>query len=368
MIIYLLGSLNRGGTETLMLDVFRNARQNGLDAKCFYRKGGVCETDFVASGVSMYHYPTGKNLIRYVLGLRKRLLVEQAEVVHAMQPLDALYAWLATRGTKIKVIQTLHGFDFDESQTSKSILKFILPRTFLNIYVSYHERSYYQVKYKLQVKKQQVAYNGISFDKLDKAIMSALTIRDEFELSGDTLLFGMIGNFNSGRDHLTVCRFLKLLDAHDIDFRFIFVGKRVSGQEALYDQCVSYCKEQGIADKVIFAGVRQDVPVMLKQLDAFVYSTAHDTFGIAVVEAMASGLPVFVNDWPVMQEISQQGKCATIYKSADPQDLLEQFLAFVNDRRPYREKARLASDDVRQRFSIQSHIQRLLEIYNYFKS
>lgn len=54
-------------------------------------------------------------------------------------------------------------------------------------------------------------------------------------------------------------------------------------------------------DKVHFMGPRSDVPELLASWDAFLYSTDHDTFGIAVVEAIAAGLPTFVNDWEVMK-------------------------------------------------------------------
>ena len=52
-VVYLLGSLNRGGTETLMLDVFRNAVRCGLDAVCIYRKGGVCEDDLLGTSQTL---------------------------------------------------------------------------------------------------------------------------------------------------------------------------------------------------------------------------------------------------------------------------------------------------------------------------
>ena len=132
-IAYLLGSLNRGGTETLLLDVFRNASANQLDAIAIYRKSGVLESDFVSSTVQLYKLPFQKNVFNYFFRLRRLLINQDIKQVHAQQPLDALLAWIATTGLDMKIILTLHGYDLQESSLGKLILSFILKRTDTNI-------------------------------------------------------------------------------------------------------------------------------------------------------------------------------------------------------------------------------------------
>jgi glycosyltransferase involved in cell wall biosynthesis len=375
-IAYLLGSLNRGGTETLMLDVFKNALRCGLDVLCVYRKSGVLEDDFYSSGVQLRHIPSSGNPIPYLKQLRSYLLQQKVQVVHAQQPLDALYARLACVGTGIKVLLTFHGYDYTDSGLGKQLLRYIIRRTDLNLYVSAVQQQYYTRKYRLKPAKQQLLYNGISFEKLDthridtrsatlsRAPGSDENLRNELQLSTDTLLMGMVGNFNDVRDQYTICRFLALLEKEGIDFHFVFAGKRVAGQEQLYDRCVEYCRENGLEKKVSFLGVRNDVPLILQQLDAFVYSTDHDTFGIAVVEAMAVGLPVFVNDWEVMKEVTDNGQLATLYKSKDETDLLREFMLFLQDKAAYQIKAKEAAVVVRTKYSIEEHIRGLKIVYS----
>lgn len=368
-IAYLLGSLNRGGTETLLLDVFRNASKNNLDAIGIYRKTGVYEKEFTASGVSMYNLPVGRNPISYLLKLRKLLITTNITVAHAQQPIDALYARLACIGTGVKVVLTFHGYDFTDKSFARWVLKSIIGCTARNIYVSDTQRKYYQEKYKLKPAKQAVVYNGISFDKLDTHQMTQShqmisNLRSELKLSPDTLLMGSVGNFNAVRDQFTICKFLKLLNDNGIDFHFVFAGKRIESMPELYDCCVNFCRDNGLEKKVFFLGVRNDVPVILSQLDAFVYSTNHDTFGIAVVEAMAVGIPVFVNDWGVMTEITTGGKYATLYKTKDEQDLLREFMLFLQNREQYRQQAGRAADYVRSKFTIEKHIANLKIVYS----
>jgi L-malate glycosyltransferase len=376
-VTYLLGSLNRGGAETLLLDIFRNAAANQLDAIAIYRKSGVLEPDFINSPVQLYELSFQKNIFSYFFRLRKILQDQNVKCVHAQQPLDALLAWIATPGLSLKIILTLHGYDLHESRLGNMILSFILKRTDTNIYVSNAQREYYQKKYRLDENKQWVVYNGISFNKFDGAksasthsmtashIMSKEDLlRDELKLTPDTMLFGTVGNFLPGRDQLTICKFLKLLKKEDIFFHFVFVGKRVENSSDLYDDCVKYCRQNNLLENVSFLGSREDVPDILSQLDAFVYATDHDTFGIGVVEAMAVGIPVFVNDWMVMSEITDNGKYATLYKTKDDQDLLRHFLLFLQDKTDFLTKAANASSFVRQKYSIEKHIDNLMKIYN----
>jgi glycosyltransferase involved in cell wall biosynthesis len=374
-IAYLLGSLNRGGTETLLLDVFRNAASNQLDAIGIYRKTGVLENDFLASGVKMQCLPTGKNILLYLVRLRHLLKSNNITLVHAQQPIDAFYGLLASILLRIKIVLTLHGYDFADSRMSLILLKFILKITSINIYVSDSQREYYTQKYKLNTIKQHTVYNGISFDKLH---VESTIFRDaslnrttnsnnlhlEYQLSTNTLLLASVGNFVPGRDQFTICKFLLHLNKNNVPFQFLFIGKKDLNEPERYDKCVNFVNDNQLSENVHFLGMRNDVPSILRQLDAFIYSTDHDTFGIAVVEAMASRIPVFVNDWVVMTEITEHGKLATLYKTKDEADLFRQFSLYLQQKELFVEKAKLASKVVVEKYNIQNHISNLKSIYS----
>jgi len=368
-IAYLFGSLNRGGTETLLLDVFRNAARQNLYAIGVYRKSGDLEPDFIQSGVTMYKIQVCRNRFTYLVKLRRFFVDNDVTVVHAQQPIDALYARLACLGTGVKIVQTLHGYDFTNKKSEIYMLRHIIKRTDTNIFVSNSQRKYYQQKYSLNPGKQQVVYNGISFDKLN-AFAHQLTLslpmsnlREELNITPDVLLLGTVGNFNSVRNQIMICRFLKELKAKKNSFHFVFVGRLVESNPQQYNDCIDFCNQNDLAKDVSFLGSRNDVPAILKQLDAFVYATNHDTFGIAVVEAMAVGIPVFVNDWEVMTEITDSGKYATLYKSDDEFDLLQQFMVFLQNKETYKDKVREAACFVREMYSIEKHIENLKQVY-----
>ena len=114
---------------------------------------------------------------------------------------------------------------------------------------------------------------------------------------------------------------------------------------------------------VHFLGGREDVPELLKTMDGFVYSTEHDTFGIAVIEAIAASVPVIVNDWDVMMEITNRGEWATIYPTGNVEQLANEMERLIAHLEEYKLKAKKYAVKVQERFSIEKHIERLSAVY-----
>ena len=353
-IAYLLGSLGRGGTETLLLDIFKNAGKADFDFIGIHRKDGALQNDFYATSQKFIKLtPKFPFDIFYFFKLRKILKHEKVDIAHAQQFIDAFYAKIATLFTKIKVVQTYHGFEKEHS-----LLKFIIKRTDKNFFVSNYQREFYTERHNLKHEKQAVVYNGISFEKIF-ASYEKPHLPEKYE---NGLKLAMVGNFVVGRNQFTVCKFLKLLSKKDIKFDFYFVGKQSDSEIWRYNECVDFCKTNQL-DNVHFLGSRNDVPAILKQLDAFIFSTDHDTFGIAVIEAIACGLPTFVNDWEVMNEITENGKYATIYKTRDENDLLEKNLLFLHNRDDFNKTAKISAIEVQEKFSIEKHLTNLEKEY-----
>lgn len=170
---------------------------------------------------------------------------------------------------------------------------------------------------------------------------------------------GSVGNFNAVRDQLTICKFLLLLKNDGVEFEFVFAGKPDPRRPDLYETCITFCQDNGLSSQVHFLGSRKDVPAILHQLDVFVYASNHDTFGIAVVEALAVGLPVVANDWGVMKELTEHGEYASLYKSQDERDLLQAYYRVAGDLSLRKNVASI----IRKKYSIEQHIHSLQELY-----
>ncbi len=361
-IAYMLGSLNRGGTETLLLDYFQHSTQAEFPFIGIYRKEGQLSDAFQNTAVPLFKlFPEHRLDIRYLFKLRKLIKQQSITTIHAQQPLDALYARLACLGMRAKTVLTLHGYDVDLSKMDASILRLAMRAADVTICVSNTQKVHYQQKYSLASNKTRTLYNGISFEKIDKAKVT--DIRQELHLPKEVMLLGSVGNFVPGRDQMTLCRFLKRLHEENVDFRFLFMGAKSKTEPERFEECVRFCAENNLGSNVFFLGSREDVPSILKQLDAFLYASDHDTFGIAVIEAMASSVPVFVNDWEVMREITDDGCYASIYKTKQEGDLWREFNEFLSNPEFHKRKAAQAAVWVRRQYSIQSHLKQLKAIY-----
>lgn len=350
-VLYLLGSLNLGGAEKLVYEIFKNNKSANLNLSLAHRKGGILLKDFKNLDVPLVLL-SPRNIFKYFLKLREILKKENISIVHTHQVIDTLLAYIVLIGTSTKLVFTVHGHGINDGYFQKFLRSFVLGKADVNIYVSNSLRNYYFLKDKHRSGRHEVLYNGISFPEIQGTTKS------------NQLKIGMVGNFTSVRDHVTVCKFLNLLERENFDFHFVFVGAKSSAEYWLYDNCLEACHELVEKGKVNFLGSRRDVPEIVASLDCFIYSSDHDTFGIAVVEAMGAGIPVFVNDWEVMREITNDGAWSTIYKTKNEHDLLAKFLEFLDKKDSYENEARENALLIRDKYSIESHTSSLKSIYH----
>lgn len=356
-VAYLLGSLPRGGAETLVLDVFKNADKVPFDFIGVYRHHGDYEEDFKATGQPFYHlWPKPLGLFRYLLKLRRTLQAENITIAHAQMAIDAIYAKLATIGLPIKVVLTFHGFDIGAGWPTKLRNRLAICCADKICFVSEYEQQYYEHRYPIG-DKGVVVYNGIDFDKINRCAKNQVK---EFKTKGPKLC--CVGSFGSGRSQLVICKALGRLKTKGIEPEFYFIGGKRKSEPNVYDACYDYCQQFHL-EHVHFMGNRSDVYELEESMDGFVYSTVHDTFGIAVVEAIASGLPVIVNDWAVMKEITKDGQWATLFKTEDAEDCANKIEDLLNHLKERKAQSQVIAKEVQKTYSIGKHVNRLYEIY-----
>lgn len=355
-VAYMFGSMNRGGAETIMLDVFRNWQNAPFSFIGIHRKGGAYQEDFYAAGPALYQLaPMRCGYVRYLIQLRKLLKSENINIVHTQHWLDCIYAYIATIGTKIRLVNTFHGF-YSMKGLNGRLCRLSIHMADDVCYVSRYEQEWYQKQMRIEDKKCHVIYNGIDFSKIDSAKPSL-----EFANLPQRIRLAMVGNFVSGRSQNIIAKSIHVLREKGItNFEFYFIGRRDDKETWHYDECVKYCEKHKL-DNVYFLGNRGDVPSLLKTIDGFIYSTDHDTFGIAIVEAMVAGLPVVVNDWPVMKEVC--GDVASYFRSKEAEDCanaLEKLLAELPQRKY---EAKSNAEIIRNKYAINCYIDTLAKIY-----
>lgn len=363
-VAFFIGSLNRGGAETLVLDTFRKKKDITYEPILIYRKEGELSDAFYETNVPMFCINSQGSKLGYIHKMRRFLREEKVNILHTQTHLNAFLGVFCTCFSDVRLVATFHGFT--PTFVDKVYTQFALWHADASVFVSKYVLNWY-LKHTFFTSKKRchVVYNGIDFSKFDKNYPVPDFLEKVETTSLGIVKMAMVGNFSSGRSQFFLCQALKTLnDRGTCDFKFFFVGRKSNAEPEVYDKCVSYCRENGLLDtSVFFVGGRSDVPAIIQHVDAFVYSTNRDTFGIAVIEAVASGLPAIVNDWGVMKEVTENGKFAVLYKSLDINDCANKMEEMIVNIEKRKETARFNAEVVRQRFSIDNHIRNLCDVY-----
>ena len=76
--------------------------------------------------------------------------------------------------------------------------------------------------------------------------------------------------------------------------------------------------ELGLSPQQVFLGSRDDVTDLLAVSDIFAFSTTRvEGFGIALIEAMAAGLPILASNVPACREVLRDGEAGLLINSRD---------------------------------------------------
>jgi glycosyltransferase involved in cell wall biosynthesis len=359
-VAYFIGGLNRGGTEMLTLDICRKKNYAPYDMVLVYRNDGGLTEEFKATGVPMFRIKPKGLKLGYFFQLRALLKKERVDVIHAQTFVNSRIALIIKAFFKIKIVSSFHGFSFAASSYLNR--RFVMKRSDELVFVSKYVQDYYLARNRFcDNNKCNVVHNGVSFEKLDVIHPKP----DLFKGGDNTIKLGMVGSFIKERTQKVICEGLKLLmDQNVNNFEFYFVGRRVESESYCYDDCLNYCEMNNLKGRVHFVGERGDIPAILQYLDCFVYSSGRDTFGIAVVEALSCGLPVVVNDWDVMKEVTQQGKFAVLFESNNAEDCCMKMKELIVNLNFYKQRAQKNKELVREAYSIEKHIDMLSRVYN----
>jgi glycosyltransferase involved in cell wall biosynthesis len=362
-ILHTLDTLSRGGAEMQALDVCRNASKHGFEMTFAALGGGKLEEDFRRSGVDFIRLqrkmPVDFNL---VFKLRKIINEREIQIVQAYQPVEGLHLYLAAIGLNVKKVLSFQGFIQDAK--NRRAAKFLISRMDANIVVSLGLKKWLEEEDELDTSRNfQVIYNGADRRRI---ISDKPVLRAELNLNENDLLFGMIANFyrDPRKDHLTVCRALPKVFDEIENAQCVFVGRTEKGAENKFKECVEFCRENGIADRVHFLGGREDIPDVLASLDVFVLSSLHEGLPVAVSEAMLAGVPMILSDIEPLLEVSANGKYAEMFQTQNSDELGEKILKLLKNKSLRKDLSQSALEFAKENFSVEAHLRELKKLYS----
>ena len=138
--------------------------------------------------------------------------------------------------------------------------------------------------------KKLIIRNGVDVETYKFNPIWRNKLRLEFGLANNELLIGHVGRFFRQKNHRFLIQVFSDLCKRN-RYKLIMVGDgplRVPMQNLV--------NRMGLANKVIFAGSRSDVPAILSACDVFVFPSLYEGLGLALVEAQISGLPCWASN------------------------------------------------------------------------
>lgn len=353
-----IDSLNRGGMETLILDIAKNVTKNDFELIIVSGLGGDLENQFVKSN-AVYIRLNRKYAfdIKVIRKLREIIRSEKIDMIHSHNDVSAFYGFISSIGLKIKRINSIHGYL--SGKYDKTLYSFLINHSdrILTVSKSFSDK----LAKDNNIKYSQVLYNGID-DKKFNFVKNRNSLNELNIISSDYII-GMIGNFSNGKDYWTLCQAIPLVLDKKPEVKFLFAGNTGGSNYNNYIKCFNFCKENGLLDNVFFLGKRDDIPEILNSLDLFVLSSNTDTFGIVVIEAMYSKVPCLLSDIPPLKEISENGKYAKLFKKGDYEKLAFTILQCIENPKELKTIKEEAYLYALRKFSISRHIHNLCNIY-----
>ena len=139
-------------------------------------------------------------------------------------------------------------------------------------------------------------------------------LRERFA-SGGELLISHVSNFRPVKRTKDVLKTFALA-AQDIPARLLMIG---DGPELISAQAEA--RELGIQDRVEWLGIIDDTAPLLAGTDLFLLPSESESFGLAALEAMASGLPVIATDSGGIPEVVVNGETGFLSPVGDIESL-----------------------------------------------
>jgi glycosyltransferase involved in cell wall biosynthesis len=162
--------------------------------------------------------------------------------------------------------------------------------------------------------KIAVVHNGIDTDRFNRSVGHS----DEMPI-----LVGTVGHLAPIKGHDIFLRAAALISARRPEVRFIVIGEDKSPQLDHRRSLENLVAELNLNGIVTMPGWRDDMPAVLSSLALFVSAARSEPFGLAIVEAMAAGLPVIATASEGAMEIIDDGFSGKLVPVDDPEALAQ---------------------------------------------
>lgn len=352
-IIFIINNLGIGGAERVLVDDINElVRRGGIDIRLITLRDDT-ENTFMRE-LLLDRSLWKKIVVKNILDIFNFFKI--VKFIHDEKP-DAIvsHLWYANTIAKIyglfmrfRNIVTFEQNVYDSIKSKKSFFldRFLqkFSRKIIAVSVSVKKSL---VSHGIDRAKIELVYNSVPVEKF---LTQQILVSPIPEVSGKTK-FLFVGRLIPQKNvDLLITSFEKVREGV-----LYIVGKGY-----LEQRLKALVQEKKLEDRIFFLGTREDIPALMQFCDCFILPSKYEGFSLVLIEAMAAGKPIIVTDFSAGKEVVVHQKNGIVVPQTEG-GIAEGCLLLINDK-GIRERIALEARSTAENFSIEKHVDRLLEI------
>ena len=254
------------------------------------------------------------------LGRLRRLVVERdIDVVHLHSPLVAALARPVLRFTRRPpaLVSTEHNMWRSYHWVTRELDRLTLPLEAATLTVSDEVRN--ALPPRLAARTETLVH-GVDVDGIAQRRSERASARASLGVADDELLVGTVANLRADKDYPTLLAAARISADRGSPIRFVSVG-----QGQLADELEEQRAALGLGDRFRFLGYREDPIGVLAACDVFSLCSLHEGLSIALLEALALGIPAVVTPVGGVSSVVRDGVEAIYVPARAPEEAADAF-------------------------------------------
>lgn len=355
LIVVTTSLVSYGGLATVMLNYYRAMDKTGLQIDF----ASTNELDprlheELKQNNSLY-FNLGnrkKNGIQYLKNLNSVLNNNNYDIVHVNGNSATMAMELLVAKRRKVSVRIAHGH---AAQSNYPFLHQILKLMFKKSYTVSLAVSQKTADWLFDGYVDRILNNAIDITKYRFDYRKRKIFRDMLG-AGDCVVLGTVGKMTHNKNQSFLLEIFGECRKRNRNSRLILVG-----DGDLYQSLKDKCRRMGLEEAVYFVGMKDNVADYLQAMDIFVFPSFYEGFGMALLEAQASGLCCLASDTiPYETKVSDGISYLSIQESAE----LWAEKILNTDRANRREKSSQACKKIRESgYCIQTEARKLEQLY-----
>ncbi|MEK5302711.1 MULTISPECIES: glycosyltransferase family 1 protein [unclassified Bacillus (in: firmicutes)] len=295
-VLHVVVNMNRGGAETLIMNLYRNIDRSKVQFDFLTCKEGVFDEEIVKLGGEIHRIPYITNVGHrgYIKALDNFFTSHQEyRIVHSH--MDKMSGFVLRSAKKARVpvrIAHSHNTSSEGGATAK-IYKWYAGKSIGTCATHLLACSNAAARWLFADKADtaKILKNGIDCDRFLFRPEIRKQVRKELQIEQEAFVIGHVGRFAYQKNHT----YLIDLFAQLTQFRPNSI-LLLAGEGPLRLEMEKKVKDLNMENHIRFLGVRSDIERILQAFDVFVFPSIHEGLPVTLVEAQGVGLPCIISD------------------------------------------------------------------------